>query len=209
MIRAHSFWRRWRRHPAGLRRNERGVAMTEFALSLPILLGLLLYGLEVANYALAHMKVSRLASLTADNAARYQSSIDEADVRKLMLGAKLASEGIEFEEHGRLILSSVTQNAKQNGHWIRWQRCDGDLSVSSAYGAQDKGKNDTSLKTLDGMIVAPSSNVMFAEAVYDYQPLFSERLLGPQRIRHQASFMARQLSLFSITNLNKEQPLTC
>ena len=55
-----SFFTRMR----GIRKNASGLAMTEFALSLPLLLTAGLYGAETANLVLTHMKISQLASHT-------------------------------------------------------------------------------------------------------------------------------------------------
>ena len=126
-----------RRTIRDLRACSSGLALIEFAFALPVLLGLSLYGFETAGLALAHMRVSNIAMLTADNAARVRDSIDEASVTELMLGAKMSAQGIGFAANARIILSSFevapAPNATQQ--WMRWQRCDGALNVSSAYGA--------------------------------------------------------------------------
>lgn len=129
--------RRPRRSLRDLRNCSSGLALIEFAFSLPVLLALSLYGFETANLALAHMRVSNIAMLTADNAARIRDSIDEANVTELMLGAKMSGRGIGFGGNARIILSSFEVAPAPNGtqQWIRWQRCDGALDVSSSYGA--------------------------------------------------------------------------
>ena len=79
-----------------LRRNTAGVAMTEFALTFPFILGIGLMGAEVANRVLVQMKVSQLANLIADNASRIgdQSMLEdrriyEGDINDLFYGAQL------------------------------------------------------------------------------------------------------------------------
>ena len=47
-----------------------GVAMLEFALALPIVIGVGAYGLEVSNLALLNLRVSQIALNLADNASR-------------------------------------------------------------------------------------------------------------------------------------------
>jgi len=59
-----------------LRRDSRGLALTEFAFAAPIFLTLVLAGLELTNLALAHLRVSQMAMTVADNAGRVTSGID-------------------------------------------------------------------------------------------------------------------------------------
>lgn len=134
---------------AALRRDDRGVAMTEFALVLPLLLLVGLVGAEVANFAIANLRVSQIAMTTADNAGRVRDAISEYDVNELFIGAKLMGEGIKFAEHGRIILSSIeprtdapkttsvntgSGTVEMPNQWIRWQRCYGMKQSSSSYG---------------------------------------------------------------------------
>ena len=98
-----------------LRRDCAGVAMTEFALTFPLILGLGLTGMEVSNRVLAQMQVTQLANLIADNASRIgdQSMLEdrriyEADINDLFFGAHLqGGEDLGLYEHGRVILSSL------------------------------------------------------------------------------------------------------
>ena len=155
LSRARPSLARARGFAARLRGCDGGLAFIEFAMSLPVLVTLGLCGLETANLAMAHLRVSNIAMLTADNASRVRDSIDEANVIELLTGAKMTGDSIEFRQNGRIILSSVeTDNdaaitARQQcggcdtsnparptaDQWIRWQRCDGARNVTSAYGA--------------------------------------------------------------------------
>lgn len=188
-----------------LGRDASGVAILEFALVAPIFLITLLFGLEIVMFALAQSQVSRVANSTADLAARYRASIDEADVQQLFLGARLSAEGIDFAENGRLLLSSVTRNQSSDGHWIRWQRCEGALDADSALGEQGDGQTGTAIATVDGLTLNAGDNIMVAEAVFDYQPLIYpdavfDGIFGGRRIVYRSSYMAREIALPSLTN---------
>ena len=82
-----------RRAAARLRERPR---LVEFALSLPVLTTLVLVGLETANLAMAHLRVSNIAMLASDNASRVRDSIDESDVIELLIGAKMTGDSIGF-----------------------------------------------------------------------------------------------------------------
>lgn len=194
---------------ARIRSDDRGIALTEFAMSLPILLALILGGLETANYALAHLRISQLAMTVADNAGRVDTTIDEANIYEVFAGAQLVGAPIDFRENGRVVLSSLEENGRTGsraGQQITWQRCWGELDVEPAYGTQGTGDNDATLR--DGMgpsedqrITAPSGTaVMFVEAVYQYQPLVSARILGDRQIRYETAFIVRERTNQNITN---------
>jgi hypothetical protein len=179
-----------------LHRDERGIQLVEFALSIPVLLTLGLAGIEVANYSIASIRCSQIAMSVADNAGRVRDSIDEADINETMLGAKQMGEGVKFADNARIILSSLEPNAANNGQYIRWQRCFGKKVVSSLYGAEGKGKTDSSLQSMGPAATAIKASagtaVMFVEVVYDYQPIVSNRLLGTRTMRYESAFNVRQ-----------------
>ena len=195
-------------HLRGLRRITRdisGVAILEFALIAPVFLVTLLFGLEIVMFALAQSQVSRIANSTADLAARYRASIDEADVQQLFLGARLSAEGIDFAANGRLLLSSITRNQSNNGHWIRWQRCEGALDQNSELGRQGDGQTDTAIASVDGLTLNAGDNIMVAEAVFEYQPFIYpeavfDGIFGSRRIAYRSAYMAREIALPTITN---------
>jgi hypothetical protein len=188
-----------------------GVALVEFALALPFLVVMLLGGLEIVHLALTHQQLSRIATSTADLAARYRSSIDETDILTLFLGSQLSASLDDFDTNGRIVLSSITRNPDDTGHWIRWQRCEGSLDVDSAIGVEGAGKWDTSIDaTKVGMAITAPNNVMVAEVTYHYTPWFfpvtssmlkSISSVFTQRdIKYRSAFIARELSLNDITN---------
>jgi hypothetical protein len=104
----------------------------------------------MANYMMANMRISQIAMAVADNAGRVRTTIDEADVSELMIGALEMGEPINFAQNGRIILSDLEQRTDTSGtggkgpvtptnpngfrQWIRWQRCAGALNVTSSYG---------------------------------------------------------------------------
>jgi Flp pilus assembly protein TadG len=189
-------FRRPRRLLARLRDDERGVQVVEFAIAIPALLTLGMGGIEVANYSIASIRCSQIAMTVADGAGRVRSSIDEADINEMMIGAKQIGAGVKFAENGRIILSSLEQNAAKNGMWIRWQRCSGKKTATSSYGLEGAGRTDSSLQEMgpEGNKIAALSGtaVMFVEVVYDYQPIVSNRLLGGRTMRYVSAFNVRQ-----------------
>ncbi len=201
-------------------RDDRGTAMVEFAMGMPLFLIAIMGGLEVANMALAHQQVNGIAKMVADTSARGRATMDESVVQEIFLGAKDSNARLDFANRGRIILSSVANNAASNGQWIVWQRCTGRLSSTSKYGTQDKGKSDSSLPAIGGKnvsgtqtvtgVTAPAANaIMFVEVEYTYKPLISSKFLGSPKIRSEATFVIRERNSFGITNTASRAVAAC
>ena len=195
--------------PAGLlkrlRRDTGGLALVEFALALPAVMGMGMYGVETANLAQTHLRVSQLALMLADNASRAGADaaggtiqqIREIDINDVMQGVRLQSLRLDIAERGRVTLSSLETNA-DGGQWIHWQRCLGrkeGVGWDSTYGKEGDGKTGTSLAGMGpagARVMAPEGEaVMFVEVNYQYRPLFGTWLMGSRTISYTASYIVR------------------
>ncbi|MDQ8757096.1 pilus assembly protein [Sphingosinicella sp. LHD-64] len=212
--------------------------MTEFAFALPLMLLVGMTGMEMANYAMARMRVSNISVMTADGAARIRDSIDEADVVELMNGAKMTGDGIGFAQNGRIILYSIELSADGTRQWIRWQRCVGALRADPSYGRPltasgatiangteifaanrtSVSANPSSPDRSTATAVGPNGNqiaaragtaIMMAEVVYNYQPIIPASPLAGRQIRHQNAFNVRQRVDQSLRNLGRITPRSC
>jgi hypothetical protein len=195
-----------RRPVRSILQDSSGVSMIEFGFALPIVVALGLGGLETANLALAHLRVSQIGMTAADNAARVRTTIDETDIEEVFEGARLVGEAIDFEANGRLVLSSLQHNGEtgaDEGQMINWQRCTGaQTAIDSAYGVQGDGRTDDSLESMGAnpsIAAAPGTAIMFVEVTYNYQPLFPNFMAAPQ-IRYESAFSVRERVNQDITN---------
>jgi hypothetical protein len=191
-----------------LRRDEDGLALIEFAFAAPIFITLVLAGMELTNLAVAHMRVSHMAMTVADNAGRVTTGIDEANIQEVFAGAELIGEPLDFEDNGRVVLSSLEDNGQvgnDNGQMIRWQRCWGEKNVDPAYGEEGAGEEDNSLEQGMGsasnrITAGAGTAVMFVEVTYDYQPLVGTGFFDPPTIRYESAFNVRGRQNNVITN---------
>lgn len=183
-------------------RARSAAVLIEFAFALPVLLLLGLGGLEMVNLTITHTRVSQIALTAADNASRIAFGsglslprVREVDINEVFTGVQVQAGGMDFANHGRIIVSSLERNA-QGGQWIHWQRCYGSLPESSAYGPEGTGATGTGfagmgpagkeLKALGG------TAVMFVEIFYEYQPLVYASVVPNTRIRTTAAFNVRE-----------------
>lgn len=183
-------------------RDKRATVIVEMAFTVPLLVLIGFGGLEMANLTLVNTRISQIALGTADNASRVAFGsnlslprIRELDINEVFTGAQEQARGLNFQAHGRIILSSLERNA-EGGQWIHWQRCYGNLAATSSFGVEGKGKTGTSFAGMGpaGQEVTASAGtaVMFVEIVYEYQPLAYGKFLGPRTIRTTAAFNIRE-----------------
>ena len=198
---AKTLTRRLRR----LQADQRGAIIIEFAYTLPIFTVLGFTGVEVANLAIANMRVSQIAMTAADNLSRAKQSVPsalpqlrEVDVNDAFLGARIqGGTNIPILTNGRIIVSSLQRNGSGR-QTILWQRCKGVKVVSSQYGAQGATQPASGTSGFQGMGTGSTriqaeanSAVIFAEVTYDYVPIVAASILGPRTIRKEAAFYVR------------------
>jgi hypothetical protein len=193
-----------------------GVSIIEFALALPIVMLVATGGLECANVALAHLRISQIATTTADTSARVLTQMDESDIDEIFSGVDMMGNRINFKTNGRVVLSDLEPNGKTGssaGQMINWQRCYGSLDVDPAYGTEGTGRTNATL--VNGMgpagkriTAATGSAVMFVEVTYDYQPLVYD-VLNVGQIRYEAAFNVRERTSFGITNTQSRTKKLC
>lgn len=217
LCRADGLWRR-------LRRDHRGLALVEFALTLPLVLAVGGWGIELSNLAICNLRVSQYALNLADVASRVGedqaggvTNLREVDVIDALQGARLQGATIGLTTRGRITLSSL-EFVKQTYDTARvqrihWQRCIGmatGTGYDSSYGAtsitagSDNTQGNAGITAATGMgdaaakVVAPNdSGVMFVEINYLYKPLFGSLYVSPQIVHYVASFIVRDNRSFT------------
>ncbi len=186
-----------------LMKDRTGLALTEFAFSLPIFMGLGFFGLEISNLAIINMQLSQTALNLADNASRLGQTnngivaptITESDIMRSFRGTALQSDNIKLLSRGRVILSSLELDGNNN-QLIRWQRCKGILAATPAYGGQGtNGTSDVDFTGMgqDGSEVAAvfGTAIMFVELEYEFEGMFGDLFVKPRVIRQEAAFNIR------------------
>lgn len=182
-----------------------GNAVMEFALVLPILLTMGMYGTEIAYMSTVNMEVSQIATSLADNASRLGQTdnssvtptVSEQDIDSIMSGTMMQGSSIHLRENGRVILSSLEKDRTSGRQYIHWQRCSGDLDETSDYG-DDGANNGLNGNYMQGMgkpgslIRAPNNSaVMYAEVFYKYDGLFGNMFVSNVTFKKEAAFLVR------------------
>ena len=197
-----------RRGMRRLARDRSGVAMLEFAFSLPLVLGAVMYGAETAKLELVNLRVSQIALNLADDASRVgvtplaTEQLREVDMNDVLQAARYQGTALQLTTNGRIVVSSLenVQQSYDNApvQRIHWQRCLGlkgslaaDAAYNSSYGTTsvtagtDNTQANAGTAQPNGMgdpgalVNAPAgSGVVFVEINYNYKPLISNYLVG-------------------------------
>lgn len=189
-----------RRRMRHLLRATRGVALIEFALTMPLVLGVGAWGTEMAWLAITHLRVSQVALNLADTSSRVGllgssniTQLREADIADVLTSARLQGAALDLTNRGRITISSLEQQTA-GSQYLHWQRCLGmrsgtgydsnydrsngtmdrgdgiGTSASSAGVAMPNGMGDTAATRVSAPV---GSGVMYIEVSYDYKPVFS------------------------------------
>lgn len=183
-------------------RNEKGTALVELGITAPVLIFTVFAAGEFTNYMSIRQELSSVTRMVADNAARIGEDntleikrVTETGINDVLLGGMEQSPSIDIRNKGRIILSSLEQNASQ-GQWIHWQRCVGNLSYSSTQGVEGDGKTGTSflgMGTSTPKLRAPkNSAIMYVEVAYEYTPLLPQPFFKKIKVTDTAAFHVRE-----------------
>jgi hypothetical protein len=184
-----------------LRSDCSGLAIVEFAVSLPFFMGVSVAAIEVANYSATIMQVNQIALHVADNGARMGTNslltakqISEIDINDVFTGARHEGRGLVLDGfhpytdpgtnqvvargNARIFLSSLEPVANPNTtdrYKIAWQRCSGPgTHYTPTYGTVANSSSVTGMGPTGRQIKAPDFGaVMFAEIHYHFEPLIA------------------------------------
>jgi Flp pilus assembly protein TadG len=186
-------------------RDDRAVAFMEFALMLPVIIGLMMSGLEIANYELATNKVQRMATMLADLLAQNGDgpiAATETQVYDLFTALDVSAKPYDIRNSGRAVLTVVKGvDATGNGtitNQIINQQFDGALTSALPL----LGCATTSTTPVYARALTKDEVMIHAQVSYQYVAMFPVRLTDvlhlPTTITRTAAFRARSKD-FNVT----------
>lgn len=158
------------------RHARRGGGALEFALALPLLLGFVLGGLDIATLVSEVQRTAAAATAAADLAAQIDHFTPETNINHVVTGKEIAVLALAASEvarptdifaDGTLIVTSIANTG--SGAAVAWQYRWGITSNASQIGAGNT----------NGLVIASGEGAVFAEVVRQITPWrFTGRLLG-------------------------------
>lgn len=149
-----------------LRRGDDGVALIEFALSLPVLILLSLVTFEVSNYAMLNIKLQHAADSMAQ-LATMDEQLPATVLDGMFSSVDQIVQPYDFTDSGVAIVSGVGEPKAGDGAQVNWQRVGaGNLSAGSEVGTPGGAAS-----VPEDLPISPTQALVVAEVVYEYQPI--------------------------------------
>ena len=199
---------RWRRFARRLRVEQAAVSLIEFALALPLLIGFLLGGLEMANYILASNTCQRLSTMLADLVAQSGvggEATTEAQIYDMFNAIDVSAKPYDLRARGRVVMSVIKGVAQADGT-VRNEFADTTFSQQFDGGYASAvpvlGCRRTGALPTFPRVLSKDEVLAHVQVSYQYKPLFvptsMSYFMGPDLITRTAVFRMRKNS-FSIS----------
>lgn len=173
----------------GITSDQRGSAVLEMAFFFPVIMGLLLGGLEIGRYLLLHLKLEHVAQSMADLVTRDET-ISQAGLNGMFSAVQHIVKPFSLGSNGTVIVSAVSTDDDATPPTVYWQsQGAGSMVVTSQIGVQ--GANAT---LPAGFVVRAEETVVIAEVVYSYQSWLSG-IVPDTVVRKQAYYRPRLATL--------------
>ncbi len=169
---------------------SRGSVLLETAFIIPILLLLVMGGIEVSRFILMDQKLARVASNAADLTAR---TVDPtvADIQQVFSAVEYIAEPFELDDDDIVIISSVSRPVGTTSTQVDWQETGGG-------GGSEESRIGATGETADLPAVLnlrEGQALIVGEAFYEYEPFFFRGFIEPKTVYHVAFYRPRDVVL--------------
>ena len=171
-------------------RDRRGNFAVELAVAIPVLMGLLLAGIEITRYVLINQKVERTSATIADLVSQSYG-MSEPEMSSLFQASQYVMDPYDIEHEGHVVVSSIS--VVGGGPRINWQRAYGGGSGGSNFGVQGGSATLPS-----GFEIRADESVVVTEVFYDYEPMLVQEILSGDTLYKYAIFRPRFSALTTI-----------
>ena len=88
-------------------RDNRGNLAVELGMAMPVLVALLLTGVEITRFVLINQKVERTSATIADLVAQSYG-MSEAEMSSLFKASRFVMDPYDIDQHGQIVVSSIS-----------------------------------------------------------------------------------------------------
>lgn len=182
-------FRRWRSGAADFATQSNGSVLLESAFLIPVLLLLLMGGIEVSRFILLDQKIARVASNAADLTSRTVDP-STADINQVFSAVEYIAEPFELGDEDLVIISSVSRPVGADSNQMDWQLTGGGGgSKPSRVGVVGGDPN-----LPDVVVLREGQGIIVGEAFYTYEPFFFDGFIDSKTVYHAAFYRPRDIS---------------
>lgn len=146
--------------------HEKGAAATEFALTLPIWVALLIGASDSAHLLIISQRVDRIAYSVSDIITQSEA-LTIADLNNTFLAAGELMQPYEFGDRGIVVVTSLYRPSGGTTK-IAWQYSGGGSLVRPS----KLGAYGSTPSLPEGLTLNENENVIVSEVFYEFEPLF-------------------------------------
>ncbi len=177
-------------------RDRDGSMAVELAFAIPVVLGLILSGVEITRFVLLNQKIERTTATVADLVSQAEA-LTGADVDALFSAGLFVMDPFDLTQDGDIVVSSIV--GEDGTARVDWQRNLGQGAAGSRFGTVGGGAVLPA-----GFSVGDGESVVVAEVFYDYSPMFTggslvDGLVGEKELYGAALFRPRFTSRITFT----------
>lgn len=174
--------------------DRRGGVMIEFAFIMPLIIFVMLAGVDLVRFAMLQQKLDRAAVTLADVTSQYET-LSTTQVDQIFDSVANVIKPFTLGPNGQVIISSVSKTGA-NAVVVDWQRFGPGSAPSVASSLGTAGSNAT---LPSGFVVKDGENAIISEVVYDFKPLLFSQIVAPRRVEHSSLFRPRFNALSTLT----------
>ncbi len=152
-------------------KNNSGMAMVEMALAAPIMVTLLIAGVEVSRYVQLNQKIDRAATTIADVITQGES-ISSTEIDKVMSAMDYITAPYPFLENGKVIISRVYKDGSY-APTVAWQY----VSTGGIIATSHIGSVGGTANIPPDFTMIDKEDVIIAEVFYKFEPV-----LAPEQV---------------------------
>lgn len=172
--------------------NRRGALLVETAMTMPVLIAMVLGGVEVTRFVLLRQSLDRAATSVGDLVSQAPK-VTEADITNVFDAVQHVISPFEMNEKGLVIITCVGRTGVNAPH-VNWQRTGaGTMSATSQVGAEG---GDATIPA--GFQLSDGETAIVAEVYYQYEPLIFPKVFFSEEFYHRAYFRPRLAPLDTI-----------
>ena len=177
-------------------KGQAGLAAVEMAVALPIMVSLLLSGVEITRFVLLNQKLERASTTIADLVAR-EETISENAITDIFEITEEVMRPFEINDNTTVILSSIIKSGTDDPTVV-WQRSYG--TSSTAPTGSHYGTTGEVADLPDDFIMRSGEGIIRAEIAHDFEATFLSDLIPETILYKNAIFRPRYGAQYTVTN---------